>query len=98
MWAKGPTPGYSPKTELLNFVPGAVCQRMTNAQYRLTGYFVYPSKEDAKKDTNVMSSAVSSKEAWEKALSLVVDYDVANDVYIVRKDSRFLSYVTGAGR
>lgn len=93
MWAKGPTPGHSPKTELLNFVPGAVCQRMTNERYRLTGYFVYPTKKDAKEDTNVMSSACSSKEAWEKALALVATYDCVDDVYNVREDSRFLSFV-----
>ena len=75
MWAKGPMPGFSPKTELLAFVPTAVCQKKY-AMCNITGYLVYPTKEDAKNDKNAMSSAGNAKDAWEKALTKIATYNV----------------------
>lgn len=75
MWAKGPMPGFSPKTELLAFVPTAVC-RKKYAMCNITGYLVYPTKEDAKNDKNAMGVAASAKDAWEHALCKVATYNI----------------------
>lgn len=71
MWAKGPMPGYSPKSIFLKFYPGAVCCK--KSKWGITGYVVYLS-DDA--ETGVCG-ANTSKAAWELALDRKeIGYDV----------------------
>ncbi len=74
MFTKGPMPGYSPKNDAKSFLPHAVCEKKY-ASHGISGYIVYPSAADAKSDTNALSSASTSREAWEKALSKVAVYN-----------------------
>jgi len=80
MWAKGPMSGYSPKSETLRFLPKSVCEKK-RAMCDITGYIIYPTKEDAKSDTNAISSAGSAKEAWGKALAKIARYNVVTKGY-----------------
>lgn len=80
MWAKGPTPGYSPKTEALRFIPNAVCKKK-HSICNIVGYIVYPSKFDSDSDTNPIASGVNSKNAWEKALLRVAKFNHRTNEY-----------------
>ena len=73
MWAKGPTPRYSPKTDAQKFIPGAVCKKK-HAMCNIVRYVIYPSADDALADTNPISSAGNAKKAWEKALHRVAKF------------------------
>tara|TARA_Y100000310_G_C20695203_1_gene825187 strand:- start:3436 stop:3672 length:237 start_codon:yes stop_codon:yes gene_type:complete len=66
MFAKGPQPGTSYKKEALKLLHSAVCRRKESGSIK--GFVVYPTKRDAKADRRSISSAGSSREAWEKAL------------------------------
>lgn len=83
MWAKGPIPGYSPKTEALVFIPKAVCQQK-HAMCGIQGYVIYPSRADAKADTNPISSAGSAREAWEKALTKYSEFDPVLNKFVAK--------------
>ena len=72
MFAKGPQPGYSPKTEVLEQIPTSVCRKKYSI-CDLVGYVVYPTKKDADNDTNGIASCGSAKEAWSKALGRILD-------------------------
>lgn len=85
MWAKGPMPGYSPKDEAMNFIPNAVCQKK-HAMCNIVGYVVYPSRADAKADTNPISSAGNARDAWEKALCKYAEFDAVANKYVARKN------------
>ena len=64
MFAKGPTPGYSPKEEALKFHPGAYCQKRTLSSISVTGYVVFDAKG------NALAAAGSPKSAWERAIGV----------------------------
>ena len=66
MFAKGPQPGYSPKTAFLKLMPSAVC-RKKYAICDLVGFVIYLTKEDADNDINGFTSAGSAVLAWDKA-------------------------------
>lgn len=80
MWARGQTPGYSPKTEALRFIPSAVCKKK-HSICSIVGYVVYPTKFDSDSDTNPISSALSSQDAWKKALLRVAKFNHLTNEY-----------------
>ena len=78
MWAKGPMPGYSPKSELLKLIPTAVCEAKVSVA-ELMGYVVYHSRGGV-----AISSAGNARDAWDKALRRVASYDAAHRAYVKR--------------
>ena len=85
MWAKGPMPGYSPRSEALAFIPRAVCVKK-HAAHGIVGYVVYRSKEDSIYDCNAISSAGNARDAWEKALCKYAEFDVVANKFVARKN------------
>lgn len=76
MFAKGPIPGWSPKTECLEIHPNAVCKRKT--ALGISGYLIHL-------DEKVVCAAISAKEAWAKFWCKLVDEGKINRKF--RKDT-----------
>ena len=64
MFAKGPIPGWSSKTECLKVYPKATCKRKT--ALGITGYLIHL-------DEKVVCAAATATEAWEKFWCKLVD-------------------------
>ncbi len=87
MFAKGPMPGYSPKTEYLKQRPGAYCQRLW---YGFWAYGVFETR-DAIGPVLVRQNAVM---AWDAAL----DKLPANNAISVELGSDLITQVLGPQR
>lgn len=73
MFSKGFQPGYSPKKEMLKFLPSAVCSKYNSS------YVVYLNS----KEIDVFAYGLNSRDAWENALSRVARLNLNTNEYEV---------------
>ncbi len=86
MFAKGPMPGNSFKTDVLKQIPTAICRKKYSI-CDLVGYIIYPTKKDADNNTNGMSVGGNSQKAWEQADGYIADNPKKYKKWMVRLDN-----------
>lgn len=64
MLAKGPMPGFSPKSEALALEPGATCIRLSHGSLRWY---------EVSNDTRIIGRGSNSIKAWEDALDWLLE-------------------------